>query len=339
MPSPADGTHQVFTAVSGASGSDVWALGSTFGGSSVPVLYHWDGSAWAPRALPAPAQAQISGIAAVSANSVWVAGSQPSSSGNSQTLIMHFDGSGWSQAQVPNPGGSGFTNGLGGMASSSPSDVWAAGSYQEGSGGVIVPFVLHYDGSTWAAANLPGPGGGDSNPIGSVTVSSPGQAWVAGAFIDNSQTYAAPVPAVPDVTGLSPDTAAYTLRFYGLAGPSGPLHHTTSCPASSSGQIVGSDLAPGTREPFGTPVGLTVCDLATVPNVVGLDDGSAQSAITAAGLRVGSVSTTRSCTVPAGNVISQSPHAGTHVAGNTAVSLTESAGKGPGVSPSFCTAP
>jgi hypothetical protein len=43
--------------------------------------------------------------------------------------------------------------------------------------------------------------------------------------------------------------------------------------------------------------------------------------------------------VPAGNVISQSPHAGTHVAGNTAVSLTESAGKGPGLSPSFCTAP
>ena len=146
MPSPADGTHQVFTAVSGASGSDVWALGSTFGGSSVPVLYHWDGGAWALRALPAPAQAQISGIAAVSANSVWAAGSQPSSSGNSQTLIMHFDGSGWSQAQVPNPGGSGFSNGLGGMASSSPSDVWAAGSYQEGSGGVIVEFVLRCDG-------------------------------------------------------------------------------------------------------------------------------------------------------------------------------------------------
>jgi hypothetical protein len=36
----------------------------------------------------------------------------------------------------------------------------------------------------------------------------------------------------------------------------------------------------------GTQVGLTECDLATVPNVVGLDDGSAQSAITAAGLRV-----------------------------------------------------
>ena len=171
-----------------------------------------------------------------------------------------------------------------------------------------------------------------------MTVSSPGQAWVAGAFIDNSQTYAAPVPAVPDVTGLSPSNAATALQFYGL-GPSGPLHHTTSCPASSAGQIVGSDLAPGTREPFGTPVGLTECDLATVPDVVGLDDGSAQSAITAAGLRVGSVSTTRSCTVPAGDVISQSPHAGTHVAGNSAVSLTESAGKGPGVSPSFCTAP
>jgi beta-lactam-binding protein with PASTA domain len=44
--------------------------------------------------------------------------------------------------------------------------------------------------------------------------------------------------------------------------------------------------------------------------------------------------------VPAGDVISQNPHGGTHVAGNTAVSLTESAGRGTGgASPSFCTAP
>jgi len=337
VPAPADGTHQVFSTVSGASSSDVWALGSTFGSPSTAVLYHWEGTAWAPRDLPPVANDELSSIDAVAANNLWVSGSL-TNNGVTRTLMMHFDGSTWNITGVPNPGGSGFDNGLGAIASSSPSDIWVAGNYQKGSGGVIVPFALHYDGSNWAVANLPGPGGGQNDSIGAVTVSSPGQAWVAGAFIDNSRTYAAPVPAVPDVTGLSPSNAATALQFYGLAGPQA-LHHTTNCPGSSAGQIVGSDLAPGTREPFGTAVGLTECDLATVPNVVGLDDGSAQTAITAAGLRVGSVSLTRSCTVPAGNVMSQSIRAGTHVAGNTAVSLTESAGKGPGLSPSFCTAP
>ncbi|HEV8223173.1 MAG TPA: PASTA domain-containing protein [Streptosporangiaceae bacterium] len=329
VPPPADGTHQVFSTVSGASGSDVWALGSTFGSPTHPVLYHWNGRAWAPQAFPVPAPGQISGIAAVSATSVWAAGYVPGANGRRQTLVMHWDGSGWSQAQAPNPGGTNFDNALSGMASSSASDVWASGWYDEGSGHTV-PFVLHYDGSSWAAANLPGPSGGDGNVIGSVGVSSPGQAWVAGGFLDNSRTFASPVPVVPDVTGLSPDAAAYTLRFYGLAGPSGPLGHTTSCPVASRGQIVGSDLAPGLREPFGTPVGLTVCDapaMVTVPNVLDFDDGSARAAITGAGLSVGSVTMTPNCTLLAGEVLTQNPSGGAQVAPGTAVNLTESTGK------------
>jgi hypothetical protein len=329
VPPPSDGTHQVFSAVSGASGSDVWALGFTSGSPAHPVLYHWDGSKWAPKDFPVPAPGQISGIAAVSAGNVWAAGYLPNGSGHRQTLIMHYNGSGWSQVQqVPNPGGSGFDNSLTGMARSSASDIWASGWYQEGSGGVV-PFVLHYDGSTWAAAKLPGARGGEDNIIGAVAVSGPGQAWVAGAFLDNSKTYAAPVPVVPFVTGLTPFSAANTLGLYGLA-PSGPPAHTNNCSGLDAGLIVGSSPPGGLREPFGTPVSLTVCDgpaLVTVPNVRTFDDASARSEIAGAGLTVGAVSMVPDCTLSPGDVVSQNPLGGTQAPPGTAVSLDESNGK------------
>jgi uncharacterized repeat protein (TIGR03803 family) len=61
-----------------------------------------------------------------------------------------------------------------------------------------------------------------------------------------------------------------------------------------------------------------------VPNVVGLTEAAATTAIDGAGLIVGTVSEDWSSTVPAGILISQSPAAGTEVAPGSAVNLTES---------------
>ena len=63
-----------------------------------------------------------------------------------------------------------------------------------------------------------------------------------------------------------------------------------------------------------------------VPVVIGLTQAAAQSAITAAGLVVGTVSTANSNTVAAGNVISQTPVATTDVAPGSAVDLVVSSG-------------
>lgn len=91
-------------AVSGASSSDVWALGFTFGSPAIPVLYHWTGSAWAEQAFPAPANAGISGIDAVAAGNLWVSGSL-TNNGISRTLMMHLDGTTWNIGlPVPDPG-------------------------------------------------------------------------------------------------------------------------------------------------------------------------------------------------------------------------------------------
>src|SRR5207237_1112957 len=61
-------------------------------------------------------------------------------------------------------------------------------------------------------------------------------------------------------------------------------------------------------------------------NVVGQMQAAAASAITGAGLTVGAVTQQSSSTVASGNVISESPAAGTKVASGSAVSLVVSSG-------------
>jgi PASTA domain len=74
---------------------------------------------------------------------------------------------------------------------------------------------------------------------------------------------------------------------------------------------------------------VTVANNATVPNIVGSTGAAAQTAIAGANLTVGTVTTAYSATVPAGQVISQSPSAGTIVARNSAVSYVVSLGPAP----------
>ncbi len=72
----------------------------------------------------------------------------------------------------------------------------------------------------------------------------------------------------------------------------------------------------------GTPVSANV----SVPNVVGLTQAAASTAITNAGLSVGAVTQASSNTVAAGSVISQNPAAGASVVPGTAVALVVSTG-------------
>jgi mono/diheme cytochrome c family protein len=66
--------------------------------------------------------------------------------------------------------------------------------------------------------------------------------------------------------------------------------------------------------------------MVTVPDVVGMDQSGAGAAITAADLAVGSVTFVQSDTVPAGDVISQDPAAGSMAAEGSPVNLVISQG-------------
>src|SRR5262249_11651036 len=72
----------------------------------------------------------------------------------------------------------------------------------------------------------------------------------------------------------------------------------------------------------------------TVPNVVGLSQAAATTSLTGAGLTVGGITFGPSATVPNGNVISQTPAAGSSIAGGSAVALVVSTGTPPTIATS-----
>jgi hypothetical protein len=136
--------------------------------------------------------------------------------------------------------------------------------------------------------------------------------------------------AVPNVVGLSQAAATTAITSAGL------VVGTVSTAASGtvpSGEVISESPVAGTVVSLATAVNLVVSTgpgLVSVPNVVGLTQAAATTAITSAGLMVGTVTIVSSSTVPEGNVISESPVAGTSVFTLSAVNLVVS---GTGVIP------
>jgi sugar lactone lactonase YvrE len=110
-------------------------------------------------------------------------------------------------------------------------------------------------------------------------------------------------------------------------------------PANSSGVSTGTLSSPGTYQAMlscpgtGTATGFATAQVTVsaptnvmVPMVVGLSQAAATTAIAAAGLTLGGVTPMHSSTVPSGNVISESPTAGSSIAQGSPVSLVVSSG-------------
>ena len=136
--------------------------------------------------------------------------------------------------------------------------------------------------------------------------------------------------SVPNVVGDTQASASTAITGAGLAVGSVSM---TSSPTAASGAVISESPAAGTSVAPGSAVSLTVSTgpaTASVPNVVGDAQATAATAITGAGLTVGTVTNTSSSTVAAGDIISELPAAGTSVSKGSAVNLTVSTGPVPG---------
>src|SRR5207249_12263576 len=97
----------------------------------------------------------------------------------------------------------------------------------------------------------------------------------------------------------------------------------------AAGSVISESPTAGTKVASGSAVSLVVSSGAAqvrVRDVVGQTQAAATSAITGAGLTVGTVTMQSSSTVASGSVISESPAAGTSVAKGSAVNLVVSSG-------------
>lgn len=139
-----------------------------------------------------------------------------------------------------------------------------------------------------------------------------------------------PVPvSVPDVVGMTRAAAETAISGVNLTiGTVTSAYHAT-IPA---GDVISQDPAPGSSVLPGTAVELVVSDgpePVDVPDVVGLTQAAAETAITDANLAVGAVTEAYHETLPAGYVISQDPAFGSSVLPGTAVDLVVSSGPEP----------
>jgi len=128
---------------------------------------------------------------------------------------------------------------------------------------------------------------------------------------------------VPDVVGMPQATAQTALTKAGLT-----LGTVTSAGSATVliGSVISQTPAPGNHVAPGSAVALVISLGAEVPNVVGSTQAAAQTALTAAGLTVGTVTTANSTTVPIDTVISQTPGPGNHLSPGSTVKLVLSSG-------------
>ncbi len=187
-------------------------------GISIGSLQRWDGSAWAPVAVPFTwASSQIGVLAGSSGNDVWVT--------NGGSTVVRWDGSSWIDVSPPLvPAGSivtdlrvigpsdawvinqwlvnlnwqyellhwngvGWTNvalpaeaqpvaGLLGLWATSSDDVWLIG-YVAQTGAPALPMLLHWDGATVRSLAMP-PGSPVFKGLKAIWASSASDIWVAG---------------------------------------------------------------------------------------------------------------------------------------------------------------
>jgi beta-lactam-binding protein with PASTA domain len=135
--------------------------------------------------------------------------------------------------------------------------------------------------------------------------------------------------SVPNVIGLTEAAADAAIAAANLVV--GTVTHANS-PNVPAGDVISESPAAGTSVDLGSPVDLVISSgplALIVPNVVGLTQAAATTAIQNAGLVVGTVTQASSAIVPAGKVISENPAAGTSVAPGSSVNLVVSTGPAP----------
>lgn len=158
--------------------NDFWSVGEyedTSNYNFKALIEHWHGASWVSTTLGLAGHNQLLGVTAYDVNNAWAVG-YTDASGDSRALILHWNGSSWS---TMTPATVNHTSELVSIDVFTPSDVWAVGSYGDGS---IYAHTLieHYDGNSWTVVPAPDPG--TTNILNEVWVTQAGDVWVAGSY-------------------------------------------------------------------------------------------------------------------------------------------------------------
>jgi hypothetical protein len=189
VPAPSPGTRNSFlTGVSGVAPSDVWAVGYIqnlpYGNRiRLPLLLHWNGSAWtqvAAPAVPASTSVFVYGVAAASTTDAWLVGFTTAAGGGA--YVARWNGTAWNQVPAPD------MSSLGAVAARSSSDVWVSGFDRSGRSA-----VAHWNGSAWAVTTITVTGGAGDPSLSGIAAVDANTAWTVGSQSDQTTGQFAPL--------------------------------------------------------------------------------------------------------------------------------------------------
>jgi hypothetical protein len=209
-PGPPPVTGPGVSAVSAASSTDAWIIGS--------VAWHWNGRAW--RTVPLPkGSLDLRTVAADSPRDAWAAGARGNGSlTHSQALIEHWNGTRWSVIDLPRLPASFLYS----VSAAGPRSAWAVGAtYRSNRAGKFYPrwtrpLLLHWNGASWR--EVPLPWGRSALTLDKVVATGRSSVWV----VSTGQEDSVPAPSfiehwngtrwrhVRDPFGMSDPIAAFS---------------------------------------------------------------------------------------------------------------------------------
>jgi hypothetical protein len=165
LPVPHNSGQFIF-GVTAISANDAWALGSKMGGETI---MHWNGASWGLVRPPGSGNGSLQNLTALAADEVWAAGFGADGVG---FQVARWDGTAWKM--LPDRGLPPFGGGLGGVAVSSPDNLWAVGAFGHFTSNVL---LAHWNGVRWSrpafGRNLPG-------ALDGLSASSANDLWAVG---------------------------------------------------------------------------------------------------------------------------------------------------------------
>lgn len=157
------------SAISAASASDIWAVGTVSGDG---LIEHYNGASWS--LIPAPSGAILNGVIGLSAGNAWAVGWTQSG-----PLTANWNGSQWTTVATPQTGGA--QSMLAGISGTGPNDLWAVGGdFAGGCSGSSLPLIEHWNGQAWTVVTSADLAGVQSGYLDAVVAISSNDVWAVG---------------------------------------------------------------------------------------------------------------------------------------------------------------
>ena len=184
-PDPGGSGENDLFGITAVTANNIWAVGRyvTRTAQTQTLVLHWNGSSWKQIASPNPGQVaesshELKAVRASSARNIWAVGDYSVGTGAPiHTLIEHWNGTAWKQVASPNPDPSESV--LHGVATISPGNAWAVGSYGN------TALILHWNGRAWK--RMPSHAPGPIADLSGVAAVSSRSIWAVGIYFSAAQ--------------------------------------------------------------------------------------------------------------------------------------------------------